>query len=71
MMFQNHTIPPQPGMPFKRNHRFPDLEKMNIHIPATAMPLPGAGNAAKRRIFLNSFDASVTLPIESFILRFS
>jgi acyl transferase domain-containing protein len=69
MMFQNHTIPPQPGMPFKRNHRFPDLEKMNIHIPATAMPLPGAGNAAKRRIFLNSFDASVTLPIESFILN--
>lgn len=66
-MFQKHTIPPQPGMPFKRNHHFPDLEKMNVHIPATAIPLPGSGNAAKRRIFLNSFDASVSLSFLFFL----
>ncbi|KAH8698369.1 hypothetical protein BGW36DRAFT_293843 [Talaromyces proteolyticus] len=58
MMLQQRTIPPQPGMPFQMNHRFPDLGRMNVHIPSGAMPLYSADKNSKLRVFLNSFDAS-------------
>ncbi|KAJ5806695.1 hypothetical protein N7474_010287 [Penicillium riverlandense] len=59
MMLQEKKIPPQPDMPFKINHRFPDLAKMNVHIAGSDMKLrPSPTADGKLRVFLNSFDAS-------------
>ena len=60
MMLQKSTIPPQPGMPFKLNHKFPPLDKMNVIIPAKNMPFAASKNSTKRRLLVNNFDASVS-----------
>lgn len=68
MMLQEKKIPPQPEMPFKINHRFPDLTKMNVHIAGSDMKLrPSPIDDGKLRVFLNSFDASVCSPIFAII----
>jgi hypothetical protein len=60
-MMQERRIPPQPGMPFKINHHFPDLNKMNVYLAGQSDgELQGSSLAdGKLRVFLNSFDASV------------
>ena len=61
LMLKERTIPPQPGMPFALNKKFPPLERMNVHIPAKPTPLTAGSNEdGKRRILINSFDAAVS-----------
>lgn len=70
MMLQERMIPPQPDLPFKINHRFPDLAKMNVHIAGTDMKLRSSPiDDGKLRVFLNSFDASVRSLLSSVINR--
>ncbi|MCJ1403878.1 hypothetical protein MMC11_007101 [Xylographa trunciseda] len=59
MMLRERKIPPQPGMPFKVNHNFPALDKINVRIAGKNMTLkPRPGGDGKIRVLLNSFDAS-------------
>ena len=59
-MLGKGQIPPQPGMPFQINRGFPDLARMNVHIAGNGMSFgPSPNGDGKKRIFLNSFDASV------------
>lgn len=61
MVLREGKIPPQPGMPFQVNPRLPDLARVNTHIAAenTSLQADPKGDGMKR-IFLNSFDASVS-----------
>lgn len=60
-MLRERRIPPHPGAPFKLNHKLPSLEKMHMKIPEAELPFELRPNRdAKRRIFLNNFDASVS-----------
>ena len=59
LMLRERRIPPQPGMPFKVNHKFPPLEKMHMRIPGESRPFDARSKDGKRRIFLNNFDAAV------------
>ncbi|CAK4034956.1 polyketide synthase [Lecanosticta acicola] len=59
-MLRTGRVPPQPGMPFKINHRFPDLAKKNVYIAskgASIRPSKRSTNGRKK-IMINSFDAS-------------
>ena len=59
-MLKENAIPPQPGMPFKTNHKFPALAKLNIHIADTLMEFKAyVKGDGKRKILLNNFDAAV------------
>ncbi|KAL9637500.1 MAG: hypothetical protein Q9164_002147 [Protoblastenia rupestris] len=59
MMFRKGLIPPQPGMPFQTNTKFPPLDKMNIKIAADQQPFrPSLTGNRKRKLLLNNFDAS-------------
>ncbi|KAK3297920.1 beta-ketoacyl synthase [Chaetomium fimeti] len=59
MMLRDHQIPPQPGWPFKLNHKFPDLAKSNISIPTKPTALvPSPKSGGKVKLIVNSFDAS-------------
>ena len=65
-MLNKNSVPPQPGMPFQLNHKFPSLEKMNVVIPAHNIPFVKASKPdAKRRLLINNFDASVSTMIVS------
>ena len=60
MMLRERSIPPQPGMPFKINHKYPPLSNMHIRIADQCIPFePPRGGDGKRRVLLNNFDASV------------
>ena len=60
MMLRERSIPPQPGMPFKVNHKYPPLSKMHVKIADRCIPFePPLGGDRKRRLLLNNFDASV------------
>ena len=60
MMLREKSIPPQPGTPFKTNHLYPPLSKMNIRIADQCIPFkPPLDGDGKRRLLLNNFDASV------------
>ncbi|KAH6851182.1 hypothetical protein B0I37DRAFT_429706 [Chaetomium sp. MPI-CAGE-AT-0009] len=59
MMLRERQIPPQPGWPFKLNHKFPDLAKSNIRIPTKPTALvPSPKSGGKVKLVVNSFDAS-------------
>ena len=59
MMLRERKVPPQPGMPFKINRNFPQLDKINVRIAGKNMVLkPRPGGDGKIRVLLNSFDAS-------------
>ena len=59
MMLRERKIPSQPDMPFKVNHNFPQLDKINVRIAGKNMALkPRPGGDGKNRVLLNSFDAS-------------
>jgi acyl transferase domain-containing protein len=61
MMLRTHKIPPQPGMPFKLNPLFPDLLSKNVYIASKGMTLRPKKTGAPLRVFVNSFDASVSI----------
>ncbi|KAL2015550.1 hypothetical protein VTK56DRAFT_5242 [Thermocarpiscus australiensis] len=59
MMIRERQIPPQPGWPFKLNHKFPDLAAANIRIPGKPTALsPSPKGDGKIKVVVNSFDAS-------------
>lgn len=64
MMLRHRTIPSQPGVPFKLNHRFPRLDKRNVHVALHVAlenkPLRASPKAAdgKIKMLVNTFDAS-------------
>ena len=61
-MLNRRRIPPQPRAPFKINHKLPSLEKMHMKIAEKELPFEiRSRRNSKRRIFLNNFDASVSL----------
>ena len=61
MILDKNLIPPQPGMPFRINRKFPPLEKLSVVIPAQNVPFEKSAKIdAKRRLLINSFDASVS-----------
>lgn len=59
LILREGRLSPQPGYPFKLNHRFPNLHESNIII-ADGMHqlLPPPSSDGKRRIVVNSFDAA-------------
>lgn len=60
MMLKHRKIPAQPGYPFKLNHRFPRLDKRNVHIALQhreLLPSPKAADG-KIKMIVNTFDAS-------------
>lgn len=60
LMYQNHVIPPQAGMPHPLNPSFPPLDRLNINILSETTKFRSTpGNP--RRILLNNFDAAVRL----------
>lgn len=65
-MFQKKIIPPHAGFKGRINHKFPPLDKMNIHIADSPIPFE-AHNFRRRKILLNNFNATVSF----FFLFFS
>ncbi|PVH97121.1 putative polyketide synthase [Periconia macrospinosa] len=63
MMMKEKKIPPQPGLPFKLNRKFPRLENVNVRIAGignkdlTLKPSP-ASSDGKIKCLVSSFDAS-------------
>ena len=69
-MLRESLIPPQPGVPFRVNHKFPPLEKMNLKIADGNLSFKAPPKSdRKRRLLLNNFDASVRLKILEIILK--
>jgi iterative type I PKS product template protein len=60
MMLKHRTIPSQPGVPFQMNHRFPRLDKRNVHIALEHKQLSASPKSAdgKIKMLVNTFDAS-------------
>ncbi|EOA91583.1 uncharacterized protein SETTUDRAFT_152662 [Exserohilum turcica Et28A] len=60
MMLKHGQIPPQPGVPFKINSKFPQLDKRHVHIALDQSQLRASPKARdeKVRMLVNSFDAS-------------
>jgi len=66
-MLEQNSIPPQPGMPFRLNRKFPALENMNVIIPAQNMPfLKSPKSNASRKLLVNNFDASVSGAVNNY-----
>ena len=64
-ILQNGLIPPQPGMPFQLNSKFPPLDKMHIKIASGKTPFNARPTGdGKKKVLLNNFDASVRLTSE-------
>lgn len=59
LMFQKKIIPPHAGIKGRINHKFPPLDKMNIHIADSPIPFE-AHNSRRRKILLNNFNATVS-----------
>ncbi|KIA76012.1 polyketide synthase [Aspergillus ustus] len=59
MALQRRIIPPQPGVPFKVNHNYPDLKNLNVRIADAQIEFhkPTGGNG-KRKVMVNNFDAA-------------
>ena len=63
MMMRERKIPTQPGVPFKLNHNFPNLENIHVQIAGysgkdmTLKPSPTTAEG-KVKCLVNSFDAS-------------
>ncbi len=65
MMLREKLIPPQPGTPFKINHKFAPVSKTHVRIADQCIPFePPLGGDGKRRLLLNNFDASVSFTFE-------
>ena len=68
MMLRERSIPPQPGMPFVVNHKYPPLSKVHVKIADRCIPFePPLSGDQKRRLLLNNFDASVCYPFRTMI----
>ncbi|MCJ1396229.1 hypothetical protein MMC18_009118 [Xylographa bjoerkii] len=59
LMLRENVIPPQPGVPFAVNHKFPPLEKMNVRIADRLLDFKARPKGdGKRKVLLNNFDAA-------------
>lgn len=60
MMLKHRKIPAQPGVPFKLNHKFPNLDRYNANIALETRQLRASPKAedGKIKMLVNSFDAS-------------
>lgn len=70
MILRKGLIPPQPGMPFQLNPKFPTLDKRHVKIAAgkTSFERRPTGDGT-RKILLNNFDASVRLAFEMHLME--
>lgn len=61
LMFEKNVIPPHAGLKGRLNHKFPDLDAMNIHIAMSKKEFkPHSGGDGKRKILINNFNATVS-----------
>ncbi|KAL3458866.1 hypothetical protein BJX64DRAFT_291773 [Aspergillus heterothallicus] len=59
LALQKRIIPPQPGVPFKVNHNYPDLEALNVRIADDQIEFrKSVGGNGKRKVMVNNFDAA-------------
>lgn len=59
LMFEKDIIPPHAGIKGRLNHKFPDLDAMNIHIAKSKTAFkPHSGGDGKRKILINNFNAT-------------
>ncbi|RDW65922.1 uncharacterized protein DSM5745_09661 [Aspergillus mulundensis] len=57
LIFQHNAIPRHIGIKTALNSRFPDLQKLNVHIPAETVSWP-VGTGRKRYALVNNFSAA-------------
>ncbi|KAL4959540.1 type I polyketide synthase [Aspergillus stella-maris] len=57
LIFQHNAIPKHVGIKTRLNSKFPDLEKMNVHIPQETVQWPTRPDR-KRYIMVNNFSAA-------------
>ena len=59
-MFEKNVIPPHAGIKGRINHKFPDLDAMNIHIARSKTDFKARSDGEeKRKILINNFNATV------------
>ena len=77
MMLREKKIPPQPGLPFKINHNFPDLDALHVRIAGRGTkdvvlrPSP-ASRDGRIKCLISTFDATggnTSLVVEEFASR--
>lgn len=69
-MFEKNIIPPHAGIKGRINHKFPDLDTMNIHIARSKKEFkPHSGGDGKRKILINNFNATVSKTSDGSILN--
>nr|ALG03242.1 PKS [Aspergillus alliaceus] len=57
LIFKQNTIPPQVAFKTVMNSKFPDLKKLNVHIPMESVPWPRRPDR-KRYVMVNNFSAA-------------
>ncbi|KAI3045616.1 hypothetical protein CBS147352_7723 [Aspergillus niger] len=57
LIFQHNAIPRHVGIKTALNSKFPDLERLNVHIPKETIPWPYRSNR-KRYVMINNFSAA-------------
>ncbi|KAL4861374.1 hypothetical protein BDV12DRAFT_208059 [Aspergillus spectabilis] len=57
LIFQHGAIPRHVGIKTRLNGRFPDLQRLNVHIPEETLPWPRQATR-KRYIMVNNFSAA-------------
>ncbi|KAF7159500.1 hypothetical protein CNMCM5623_004838 [Aspergillus felis] len=57
LIFQHNAIPRHVGIKTVLNSKFPDLERLNVHIPMETIPWPYRSNR-KRYVMVNNFSAA-------------
>ena len=60
-MLQKNVIPPHAGIKSRINHKFPPLDRMNVHIADSQVEFKAhPGGDGRRKIMLNNFNATVS-----------
>ncbi|KAL4796711.1 hypothetical protein BDV19DRAFT_387903 [Aspergillus venezuelensis] len=57
LIFQHNAIPKHVGIKTRLNSKFPDLDRLNVHIPQDTIPWPTRPDR-KRYIMVNNFSAA-------------
>lgn len=60
LMFREGIIPPHAGIKTRVNTKFPSLPQMNVRIASSAESF-GPAVDGKRRVWINNFNATVSL----------
>jgi iterative type I PKS product template protein len=59
LMFEKNVVPPHAGIKGRLNHKFPDLDAMNIHIARSKKEFRRHSHGdGKRKILINNFNAT-------------